>query len=161
MSAAVNAVSILSAESELFELENLSVGCVAPDIVGKDLDGREFRLSEYRGKVVMLDFWGHWCPPCRQMYPHEQHIVDKLNGLPFALVGFSFLIYGFFIEPDQLVLKEEEIRINGWNKAFDGLRIVVMSDIHGGSAFITEDKLKSIVELANSQNGDLIVLRSG
>ncbi|MCP3903698.1 MAG: redoxin domain-containing protein [Planctomycetes bacterium] len=44
----------------LFEAEHLQIGHVAPDIIGKDLDGVEFRLSDYRGKVVMLDFWGHW-----------------------------------------------------------------------------------------------------
>ena len=38
----------------------LQVGKVAPDIVAKDLDGVEFKLSDYRGKVVMLDFWGDW-----------------------------------------------------------------------------------------------------
>ncbi|HGY90093.1 MAG TPA: redoxin domain-containing protein [Planctomycetes bacterium] len=49
-----------AAEREIFELENLVVGKPAPDIVGKDLDGVEFKLSDYRGKVVMLDFWGDW-----------------------------------------------------------------------------------------------------
>ena len=43
-----------------FERERLQVGMVAPDIVGKDLDGVEFKLSDYRGKVVVLDFWGDW-----------------------------------------------------------------------------------------------------
>ena len=36
------------------------VGQTAPEIVGRDLDGKEFQLSAYRGKVVMLDFWGNW-----------------------------------------------------------------------------------------------------
>jgi predicted Zn finger-like uncharacterized protein len=36
------------------------VGAVAPEIVGEDLDGNHFKLSDYRGKVVVLDFWGHW-----------------------------------------------------------------------------------------------------
>ncbi len=40
--------------------EKAAVGKPAPDIVGKDLDGVEFKLSDYRGKVVMLDFWGDW-----------------------------------------------------------------------------------------------------
>jgi hypothetical protein len=40
--------------------ERLSAGKAAPDIEGADLDGKEFKLSDYRGKVVMLDFWGHW-----------------------------------------------------------------------------------------------------
>ena len=44
----------------LFELENLQIGCAAPEIEGADLDGVEFKLSDYRGKVVVLDFWGDW-----------------------------------------------------------------------------------------------------
>jgi hypothetical protein len=44
----------------LFEAERLQVGMVAPDIEGADLDGVPFKLSDYRGKVVMLDFWGDW-----------------------------------------------------------------------------------------------------
>lgn len=47
-------------ESKLFVAENLSIGCEAPDIVGADHAGEEFKLSDYRGKVVLLDFWGIW-----------------------------------------------------------------------------------------------------
>ena len=49
-----------AAAAELFVIQNLAVGKTAPDIVGEDLDGEEFKLSDYRGKVVMLDFWGDW-----------------------------------------------------------------------------------------------------
>ncbi|MBL8755480.1 MAG: redoxin domain-containing protein [Planctomycetes bacterium] len=48
------------AKGELFELRTLAIGKTAPDIVGKDADGVEFKLSDYRGKVVVLDFWGEW-----------------------------------------------------------------------------------------------------
>ena len=41
-------------------LPNLKVGKTAPEIVGEDIDGKQFKLSDYRGKVVLLDFWGHW-----------------------------------------------------------------------------------------------------
>ena len=44
----------------LFELDHLQVGMVAPDIEAKDQDGVAFKLSDYRGKVVLLDFWGFW-----------------------------------------------------------------------------------------------------
>src|SRR5262249_33170242 len=47
-------------ESELFELHHLSVGQVAPDIEGEDQDAKKFKLSDYRGKVVMLDFWSQY-----------------------------------------------------------------------------------------------------
>ncbi|MCC6409835.1 MAG: redoxin domain-containing protein [Planctomycetes bacterium] len=48
------------AGAELFETRNLAVGKPAPEIEGQDLDGVAFKLSDYRGKVVLLDFWGHW-----------------------------------------------------------------------------------------------------
>jgi len=48
------------AEDALFLLNHLSVGKVAPDIEGQDLDGKKFKLSDYRGKVVVLDFWAFW-----------------------------------------------------------------------------------------------------
>jgi len=44
----------------IYKLQYLSIGCTAPDIVGKDHEGKEFKLSDYRGKVVLLDFWGYW-----------------------------------------------------------------------------------------------------
>ncbi len=49
-----------AARGDLFELRNLSVGKQAPDITGEDVDGVPFKLSDYRGKVVFLDFWGFW-----------------------------------------------------------------------------------------------------
>ena len=48
------------AKGELFELRFLSIGKTAPEIEAEDLDGKKFKLSDYRGKVVMLDFWGNW-----------------------------------------------------------------------------------------------------
>lgn len=48
------------ARQKLFAIRHLSVGKVAPDIQGKDLDGKPFKLSDYRGRVVMLTFWGDW-----------------------------------------------------------------------------------------------------
>jgi hypothetical protein len=55
-----NADKKKEAEVELNAMRNLRVGKEALDIKGPDLDGKEFKLSDYRGKVVLLDFWGHW-----------------------------------------------------------------------------------------------------
>jgi hypothetical protein len=49
-----------AAKAELFELRNLAIGKTAPEIEGEDVDGKKFKLSDYRGKVVVLDFWGDW-----------------------------------------------------------------------------------------------------
>jgi hypothetical protein len=48
------------AENKLFSIKYLQIGKVAPDIEGSDLDEVEFKLSDYRGKVVVIDFWGDW-----------------------------------------------------------------------------------------------------
>lgn len=49
-----------AAKATLNEMQNLVVGKLAPDIEGEDIAAVPFKLSDYRGKVVMLDFWGHW-----------------------------------------------------------------------------------------------------
>ena len=49
-----------AAERDLFALQHLALGKTAPDIEGQDLDGKMFKLSDYKGKVVLLDFWGTW-----------------------------------------------------------------------------------------------------
>ena len=48
------------AEGALFRIRNLAIGQVAPEIEGEDIHGESFKLSDYRGNVVMLTFWGHW-----------------------------------------------------------------------------------------------------
>lgn len=48
------------ARAELFSIRNLAIGCTAPEIEGVDLEGQRFKLSDYRGKVVLLEFWGDW-----------------------------------------------------------------------------------------------------
>ena len=48
------------AEGPLFELQNLQIGMVAPNIEGTDVDDESFQLADYRGKVVVIDFWGDW-----------------------------------------------------------------------------------------------------
>jgi CxxC motif-containing protein (DUF1111 family)/peroxiredoxin len=65
------------------------VGMVAPDITGDDIDGKKLRLGDYRGKVVLLAFWGHWCGPCRAMYEKQRTLASDLAKKPFAVVGVN------------------------------------------------------------------------
>ncbi len=76
-------------EERLFEHRYLAVGCVAPDIAGRDADGVEFKLSDYRGQVVVLDFWADWCPHCVNMYPVERDLLESYEGRAFSIVGVN------------------------------------------------------------------------
>jgi thiol-disulfide isomerase/thioredoxin len=77
------------ASTALVELQRLAPGHVAPEIEGMDGDDKPFKLSDYRGKVVVLDFWGHWCPDCRAIYPRQRSLVRRLEGKPFVLIGVN------------------------------------------------------------------------
>jgi peroxiredoxin len=72
---------------ELFELRDLTVGKTVPEIAGDDLDGKPFKLSDYRGKVVVLDFWNGQYAPGRSKYAANCTLVKRYEGKPFALVG--------------------------------------------------------------------------
>ncbi len=127
-----------SAKAQLYRIRNLSPGRVAPEIEGQDLDGEPMRLSDYRGRVVVLVFWGSWCGPCMRSIPMEKALAARLRDQPFAIVGVNS-------DPDREQVKgvvaQEGITWRSW---FDGGKtggpIAERWNIRGWPAIIVIDK---------------------
>lgn len=69
--------------------DRLEVGAPAPALVLQRLDGASSSLAAYGGKLVVLNVWATWCPPCRQELPSLQRLSDKLDSARFAVVGVA------------------------------------------------------------------------
>jgi peroxiredoxin len=70
-------------------LRRLTIGSPAVDFSATATDGKKLRLGDYRGKVVLLDFWASWCVPCRQEMPNVKKVYREYNGKGFEIIGVS------------------------------------------------------------------------
>jgi thiol-disulfide isomerase/thioredoxin len=73
----------------LAALQTLSVGKLAPEIAGEDVQGVPMKLADFRGKAVLLTFSGEWCGPCVAMMPHEREMVEHFKDRPFAMLSVN------------------------------------------------------------------------
>lgn len=64
-------------------------GMEAPDFTRRDQYGKMIRLSDYRGKLVLLDFWGSWCVPCRQTHPHLRELYSQYKSKGLEIVAVA------------------------------------------------------------------------
>lgn len=61
----------------------------AKDFSLVDIKGANHKLADYRGKVVVINFWASWCPPCVQEMPSMQRLQEKLAGQPFVILPIN------------------------------------------------------------------------
>jgi peroxiredoxin len=83
------------------------VGAPAPDFTLSSLSGPNLRLSEYQGRVVMINFWATWCGPCRQEMPALQTIYQRYEPAGFTLLGVNV-----DAEPDGAMRMAKELGVS-------------------------------------------------
>ena len=72
-----------------FEPIMLEVGRPAPDFTLRGLDGKMVSLSDYRGKVILVNIWATWCPPCVAEMPYMEKLYQQLKGDAFEILAVS------------------------------------------------------------------------
>lgn len=89
-------------EEKLENIQNrtLNVGDKAPEIALKNPEGEVIRLSDLRGKVVLIDFWAAWCSPCRMENPNVVRIYDKYKDKNFKY-GDGFTVYSVSLDRNK------------------------------------------------------------
>jgi thiol-disulfide isomerase/thioredoxin len=127
--------------------ETMPPGSIFPDFQVADLDGKPLSLANYRGKVVMIDFWATWCGPCVGEVPNVAKVYEKYHPQGFEIIGVSLDREG---DKDKLISFTREHNMP-WRQYYDGKDgsndLAVKYNIHSiPSAFLLDGSGKIIAE---------------
>ena len=100
--AAVYLVSSSSSRSPGEWVNSVAVGDVAPDFQLEDTKGKKVSLSELRGKVVMVNLWATWCPPCIEEMPSMERLHEVMAGEDFVMLAINTEQNGRTVVPEFL-----------------------------------------------------------
>ena len=94
--------------------QSLVPGAIFPDFNEKDVNGKPLAIADFKGKVVLIDFWATWCPPCRGEIPNVVATYQKYHGKGFEVIGVS-------LDQDRQKLLDYTRQQNmTWQQYFDG-----------------------------------------
>jgi peroxiredoxin len=115
--------ALVLSDLTLAVVKRLKVGDTAPDFEVKTVDGEPLKLSDFRGKYVLLDFWATWCGPCIVELPRMKSVYNRFKGNPrFAMISLSS---DDNVEAARKCIEENDL---GWHQGFIGRRSQVQSD---------------------------------
>jgi peroxiredoxin len=97
-------------------LPETALGKKAPDMVMKDTEGRSFRINDYRGKVLVLDFWFAGCKPCIAKFPAIKKMIESFADKPLATVGVS-IDRPERVEQAKKIVADHQL---GWRQVIEG-----------------------------------------
>ncbi len=94
----------------------------APDLLLRSVDGTTLNLSDYRGKVILVDFWATWCPPCQRMVPELVALYEKYASRGLVVIGVA-------LDREGAQVVEPFVKKNGVNY------LVALGDMDTAGAF--------------------------
>lgn len=148
---------------------------MAPPFAITTTDGQHLTLDDLKGKVVLIDFWATWCPPCREALPHIRSIAKKFQGEPLVVLSVSLdsdeqKWKEFIAKNDMTWLQCRDGGFNGDIAKLFGVNAIphtftvdadgVLQDEHIGDASV-EGKLKKLLSQAEQQQAEAKPTQSG
>lgn len=101
---------------------NKPAGGTTPELSGTTLEGKDISLADYKGKVVMIDFWATWCPPCVAEIPNVKKAYEKYHDKGFEIIGVSL---DRTVEPLKEFIADKGLT---WPNIFDADQKVSLAD---------------------------------
>ncbi len=105
-------VEAIRIQKNIDKYSSTSPGTQAITFIKKDKDGKEINLAAYKGKIVLLDFWGSWCGPCRASHPHLKDLYTQYKNKGFEIIAIA-QEYGADLEESRkkwlAAIKEDNI----------------------------------------------------